>query len=449
MNSRIRFRHWFASRRISYIVRRLLILLTRYGITPSLAEKRVFDGVQALAKYSCRPTFAVPGRIVARNPDFCRELQRQGAELSIHGHDHVDFRSLEPGEARAQFMAAAAAFRRSGIEFEGFRCPYLSYTDELQPTLPPGEFAYSSNKAIWWDVVPPGADQYATAVFRSLRRFYCPTPSSEALAIPKINGQLLEIPASLPDDIQIADGLRLGRAGMKELWTDILYRTHSRGEIFVLISHPETFDQTTPALEDLLRTAQRLKPSVWVAQLRDVSRWWWEKSEFTTELSITGPRTRIQFTCSHRATILVRGVITRNRTRRWDGQYEIVEGREVEVAPGPLPLVGVADDVPSAALTFLADQGYIVEAGENAQRCGIFLRQPDFAVSEVALVEKIESSGAPLLRFWRWPDANRSVLCITGDLDAVSLFDYVSRLLPSSPLLPRFTMRAPADSRDS
>jgi hypothetical protein len=37
-------------------------------------------------------------------------------------------------------------------------------------------------------------------------------------------------------------------------------------------------------------------------------------------------------------------------------------------------------------------------------------------------------SPAPLVKLGRWPDGAKSALCLTGDLDALSLVDYLSRV---------------------
>ena len=51
---------------------------------------------------------------------------------------------------------------------------------------------------------------------------------------------------------------------------DLMFR---RGELFVLLFHPESYDQCAQAFENVLREARRPRPGVWVTQLRDVSRW--------------------------------------------------------------------------------------------------------------------------------------------------------------------------------
>src|SRR2546426_10959942 len=96
--------HWLELRDVRYISLRLLSLLKRYGITSVRAKKRAVDCVRLLAHYDCYPTFPTPGCVVSRNAAFCRELQGMGAELTVHGYDHVDFRSLSRAEASRQFI---------------------------------------------------------------------------------------------------------------------------------------------------------------------------------------------------------------------------------------------------------------------------------------------------------------------------------------------------------
>jgi len=46
----------------------------------------------------------------------------------------------------------------------------------------------------------------------------------------------------------------------------------------------------------------------------------------------------------------------------------------------------------------------------------------------VDLIEHIEASPGPLMKLGRWPDAAKSAFCLAGDLDALSLRDYMGRL---------------------
>ena len=84
-----------------------------------------------LAQYGCSPTLLVPGTIVKRYSKFIRRLQDFGVELGVHSYDHVDLKAVPPEVAGQQLLRAAQTFAQYGIQLYGFRCPYLSYTDEL------------------------------------------------------------------------------------------------------------------------------------------------------------------------------------------------------------------------------------------------------------------------------------------------------------------------------
>ena len=426
--------HWFELRSVLYIRCRLVALLHRYGLTASRAKKRTLHCVDTLARYDCRPTFPTPGQVVHRNGAFCRELQRRGAELAIHGYHHLDFRALSVDEARTQFARATSAYERNGIQHEGFRCPYLSYVERVNRSLP-STFEYSSNKAIEWNVVrsdaPRRTDTGAKAVFEGLSRFYQPVTSATHVSVPSMAGHMVEIPVCLPDDLQLLDGLKLDEPAMLEAWIDLLHQTHRRGELFDVLFHPESFDRCGPVLEAVLREARTLRPSVWVTQLRDINRWWREKSRFAVETFQEGASARLEFRCSERATVLIRHVDTSERVSEWDGSYRVLESRTLRLnASGKRPFVGVAAEPADAVVAFLTNQGYIVETGAEATECATFLGATELvrAQDQVQLIELIESAASPLVRFWRWPSNARSALCVTGDLDALSLTDYAARL---------------------
>ena len=411
-----------------YVYRRAAVLLDRYGLTPSKAANRVESLIATLAEYGCAPTLPTPGRVVERYPQFIRNLQNVGAEIAVHGYDHVDLGAYSPTEASKQLVRAAQVFARHGIEVYGFRCPYLSCSDDLLDALPKGMFDYSSNKAVWWDVIPSVEGNNVTAILDVLYRFYMPTSALDAVCTPWTRSNMVEIPVSLPDDLQLHDGLNLGPEGITQTWSQILHRTHRRGELFVLHFHPElTWRGQHPSVT-LLREARRLQPPVWIARLRDISSWWREKSSFAVAISHTPAGLHLSFTCSERATILVRGLGISNS--RWDGAYHQLRTRTLDVPAEPRPFVGLPANAPRRIVSFLREQSYILDTGETATRCATYIDAATLAglTSEVELIDYIEASPGPLVRYWRWPGAARSAMCVTGDLDALTLLDYASRL---------------------
>lgn len=415
--------HYFAIRGLS--------LLGRYGLGTGRSERRLLACVAQLARYKCYPTFLTPGRVVERYPAFFQRLERLGAELAVHGYDHVDFRRLADGDATAQFQRAVRAFQDSGISVEGFRCPYLSYRPDQARAVPTDVLGYSSNRALWWDVVQGGQRANGTPVLKRLMGYYEPASAERELAVPRMAGELLEIPVSLPEDLQLYDGLKLDPDAVGRAWTEIVRRTHARGELFVLMFHPELLDRSATAVEVVLREAARLHPHVWFTQLRGVNQWWREKAAFTTHLIDSGASLEIHFEATPRATILIRHLDLPEPTRPWDGAYRVLDGRTLRMPNGPRPFVGVAPGTPAATVALLRDQGYVVDTGPDAADCGVYLDAATLTAlpHEVALVHHVESNPAPLVRFWRWPNEAKSALCVSGDADALSLRDYLSRVV--------------------
>jgi peptidoglycan/xylan/chitin deacetylase (PgdA/CDA1 family) len=411
-----------------YLVRRLRSVVERYGVTPRKAQRRVRRCVETLGPHGLLPTFATPGTVIEAAPMFFRHLSDAGVEFAFHGHDHADFRRLSPSEADWQFRRALEAYSRAGIPCEGFRCPYLSYTPELEGVLPPGVFTYSSNRAIAWDVVPVDAEN---PVFAQLAGFYRAAASTEVVATPsRVDGRV-EIPASVPDDLELWDGLGSGEEGLLRAWLDTLNEVHRRGELFAPLFHPESFDLMRGPVEELLSAARAQRPRVWLTQLREVARWWHEKEAFRVGVHAEDDGLRLEFRCTDRATVLARAWPSREELRPWDGAWGALARRSVRLDGGARPFVGVAG-LDRESVAFLEQQGYVVDATEDAARCTLQLDPQTVSGlgSEVALVEHIERSGGPLVKFSRWPDEAKSVLCFAGDLDALSLRDYARRLRP-------------------
>jgi hypothetical protein len=420
---------WWASRGVPYLARRANALLRRYGLRPAKAEQRTIAGVRRLAHLGCHPTLPVPGRVVSRHPGFFLRLEELGVELAMHGYDHVDFRGLSRDEAISQFTRAAAAFQAAGLRFDGFRCPYLSCTNGVREVARDAGYAYSSNSAIEWNVIE--GRQQRTAIFDQLSAFYQPSPAETTLSLPRMARGLVEIPASVPDDLQLCDGLEYDSRAVAATWARILRHTHRRGELFVLVFHPEAFDRCGAAIEDVVREAGTLVPAVWVATLRDIASWWTVKSGYSVRTTSARGRLEMTFQCDENATVLARGLDGTAHGDPFMDRYHVIDNRTLSVSLPVRPFIGIAPDVPLETSDLLRQNGYILEISEDKGDYGIYLDAATLRSlpNEVELIEHLERSNAPLVRFWRWPRRARSALAVTGDLDALSLMDYAQRLV--------------------
>jgi len=425
-------RSWYAARGLRFIFLRGTKLLTRYGMSPAIAIRRLNECVDTLAGLGCAPTFPTPGNVVQRYPQFIRSLEERGVEIAVHSYEHVDLGALPVPMAMQQLERAIRTFEHFGIEARGFRCPYLGWSEELRDALPAGMFDYSSNEAICFELdnqVAGGKSEF----FEAVRRFYSGKLFSENVCLPSTRPNLIEIPVCVPDDLQLHDGMGLGPEGIDQEWGKILDQIYERGELFTLMFHPELSAFLGVPFKSLLRRASQFHLPVWVARLREVSDWWREKASFKIVITPVTTGLRLNFTCTPRATILVRGSDTIGSAPIWDGDYHRLQSNVLEISTNPRPFVGIAANAPERTVSFLRDQGYILDASETARSCGIFLDNDTLSklTNEVELVNYIEISPTPLVRFWRWPNGAKSALCITGDLDALTLFDYASRIFIS------------------
>jgi peptidoglycan/xylan/chitin deacetylase (PgdA/CDA1 family) len=415
-------------RRVSYLARRSVSLARRYGFRDGKAKERILRCVRALADYGLAPTFATPGSVIERAPEFFRELQAMGVEFAVHGYNHVDFRPLDHAAIREQFERAIDSFQRHGIAFEGFRCPYLSYTDKVAKIVPEGTFAYSSNEAISWDVLD---GREGTSTSGQLEEFYAPAPATEAISTPYVRGPFVEIPVSLPDDLQLLDGFGLKAPAISNVWKAAFDETYGRGELFGPLFHPESFDSIQPAVRDVVDEMRARQPKVWMTQLREIARWWRERESSEARTSTEGALLRIDFHGSKRATVLARDWPDGSTTATWGGRYSVVNDKTMRFDARTRPFVGLRGTSERTA-SILREQGYILELGEEASSCTVCIDRELASRFErdAEIVAHIESTAGPLLKFSPWPDGAKSAFYLAGDLDALSLREYTRRLLP-------------------
>ncbi len=424
------FKEWFSVRGPVYIHQRAKNLLERYHISSSHAIKRIDECIKSLIDQSCYPTFPTPAIVVKRYPQYFRRLQDEGVEIAIHGYQHINLNTYLVSDACKQLAKAVSVFESNGINVHGFRCPYLGCTDELLDTLPKGLFEYSSNKAIFWNVLTTPDNNNKNLVFDTLCNLYKATPSIHAISVPLNRLKMVEIPVCMPDDMELLDGLNFTPSEIVHVWSQILVNTHKRGELFNLIFHPELASLCEQPLCDVMRRAKLLHPQVWVARLWDISEWWNEKAGFYVEINPSLIGLHLNFVCSPRATILVKGLKLNNSGCPWDGPYQRLLTRTLEVPASPRPFIGLSPKTPQKVISFLQEQGYILDTTKQATSCSIYLEETSLAAmgSEVQLIDYIEAFTGPLVRYWRWPNGAKSALSITGDLDALSLVDYLWRL---------------------
>lgn len=425
------FMDWYKKRGLRFILKRAQKLRERYSFNPGKSITRIRDCVEKLSAYDCYPTFFVPGIVVKRNPEFIHELQDRGCEIGVHGYQHIDMRSIPPQEANQQLIKARELFREDGLESYGFRCPYLSVSDELIQNLEPGIFNYSSNRAIAW-VDQTQNNHQKNLLFETIVGFYHPLHAQSNLSLPYREKTILEIPVSVPDDLQMRDGMDLTPDEISGSMVETFNQIHKRGELYNLMFHPELASLLIEPFMKVLSEAHAYKGKVWIARLRDISEWWEEKDECKIQIDRKNGKYHLSITSPKRAKLLQRSVESDQITEDWDGRYQRYLDQQINLTCDHLPLIGLSPGVPDWVQNSLDQMGYILVDLGDWENCSIKITGEiiNHWDNPVKLIAGIEDLDVSLVRFWPWPDGYRSAICLSGDLDALSLMDYATRLLP-------------------
>lgn len=414
------------------MLKRARSITRHYGLSPARMDAALQLFVQTLQQFNCGASFAITALVLKRNRGVIK-YQDQNIELVVHGHTHADHSHMEPAMQRAELRRAREVFASAGLSASGFRPPYLLGGPDLRASIQATGFSYVSSQPIMWNVLDAADFTPSTrANYERAIAFYRPWLANERLSLPRFDDQLIEIPVSLPDDEILADRLQSdGNRLVERAWQRILSETYSRGELFTVQLHPERIKLCAQALSAVLGQARANAPPVWIARLDEIDAWWRARSAVSVEVQQTGEGAwRLSVVGPPGATILARGVQTAEPVEPWADHYVRVASTTCNVRAACWPLVGVSPASPAALISFLRQQGYIVLVSRDRRAFSIYLDQTDFSArDERPIVAQIEENAGPLVRLGRWPNGARSALCVSGDIDALTLWDYGLRLL--------------------
>jgi hypothetical protein len=257
--------------------------------------------------------------------------------------------------------------------------------------------------------------------------FYRAQSAAESPALPQIIDRLVRIPYCLPDDEALVDRLQLTHTeSIAKVWLEILQRTHVLGELFTLGLHPERFAVCEGALRAVLSQAKSMSPAVWIARLDEIATWWCSRMKTTYQVvKETGDSFRLTVDGPVGTTILAHSTTVNAPTELWVNGYQRVLSNDFVFQADRLPFIGLSPAASPRLADFLRQQGYIVETSEECHRYSCYVDQTEFeAEHERQLLTRIEGTDRPLIKLGRWPDGALSALAITGDIDALTLWDY-------------------------
>jgi peptidoglycan/xylan/chitin deacetylase (PgdA/CDA1 family) len=428
---------------IHNFARRLWTVFTRFGISEAKTQKALQTVYGCLQQYNAAPTFFIPAVVLRRHPALIAELAQAGAEIGIHGYVHNDYRTLSKHEQYKQTKQAISVFQRTQIPYQGFRNPYLGWTEESLHVFTELGFSYESNEAIIHDVIDLGhfSPLLRSGLEKSLALFQA-LPCNACTLRPHFEGPLLRIPTSIPDDEIVFDRLRIISAEeVGDILSRIMQRVYDLGGLYVLNLHPERAVLCKQALDKLLSHASSRPLPVWQACLKDIAQWWKEHSQFRFHITQLAPhRWRVEATCTPRATLLARHLTVEDQpTTAWSGPDVRLQAYSCTVNATRCPCIGLSPQTPQHVLDFLLEQGYPSRycSQEEGQMYTLYLDLPqglgttreERLQRRSALVQQIEEIDTPFLRFGCWPDGSQAALAISGDIDSVTVQDFFLRVL--------------------
>ena len=423
--------------------RRLGTVFTRFGFSEAQTRNGLHSIVASLRQFDGAPTFFIPAVVLGRHPALISEIVRNGAEIGVHGYVHNDYRTLSRDQQYSQTRKAISVFEQIRIPYYGFRNPYLGWTKESLEVYAALGFRYESNIAVLHEVVNLNdfSPLLQSGFAKSLDLFQA-VPCSIYRLRPQFEGAILRIPTSIPDDEMLFDRLRITNPVMVgQIWSQVMQRVYDRGGLYTLNLHPERGVLCRRALDTLLAYARSQKLPVWVARIGEIAAWWKERSQFRFTFTRVGEgRWRVVAACSDTATILARRLnVEDQNVTPWYGADEWVQSRDFTVSAPLCPSIALSKQTPGEVMNFLHEQGYSVLPCTQDEAAGyaLYLDRPqglgttpeEQLASKIALVEQIEALEQPLLRFGCWPGGNRAALCISGDIDSITVQDFFLRIV--------------------
>jgi peptidoglycan/xylan/chitin deacetylase (PgdA/CDA1 family) len=431
---------------IHNFARRLWTVFTRFGITETRIRQALLTAIETLRQCNAAPTFFIPAVVLRRHPALLAEISQCGAEIGIHGYVHNDYRSLSAVKQFKQTEQAISVFRSTNIPYQGFRNPYLGWTEESLTVFTALNFTYESNEAILHDVIdldllPPAL---RSGYEKSLVLFQALTCNAYTLR-PHFDGPLVRIPTSIPDDEMLFDRLRITEPEeVGDIWSKVMQGVYDLGGVYALNLHPERAVPCNKALTKLLSYAHSRPLPVWLTRLQDIAQWWKERSNFRLVITqLAFECWQVQAICSPRATLLARNLTVKNQpVISWYGHDKRLQACDCIVNATLCPCIGLSSQTPQEVADFLHELGYPVvhSSQEESSQYALYLDLPEgFGTTREeqiqwrsSLLQRIEQLDAPLLYFGCWPDGKRAALAITGDIDSVTIQDFFLRIFEVS-----------------
>jgi peptidoglycan/xylan/chitin deacetylase (PgdA/CDA1 family) len=407
-----------SSRGLKNTVDRAVQIGTRFGITAARMETRLVAYADLVGEYGGAPSLPITAVVLDRNPQVARRLLEAGVELCVHGLVHTDMARLPAEIQEDHIRRAVDIFASHGIAFEGFRSPYLKFNRATLLAVEKVGFRYDSNLPFYWE--PPEAlksvgPEEADGLRRGLR-FYGPVKFPAERSLPRYVGDIIEIPVSLPDDEIMLDRMGLPVSRIGDAWTEMAGQALARRELLTLQLHPERILHLEAALRRVLEFA-RSGSSFWLAKMKEIAAWWDARTRAAVEV-VPSDEGTYQVTLSGPAGL---GLVALEPLSGL--VLDIKDGRSVR-SPAR-PVIGVPESAPEVLRRNIRELGYFFEITADRDLVNLYV---DRDVEPAGLEKLIALCPKPLLADTRWPAPYKAAITVTGDIDCLTLGDFLRRL---------------------
>lgn len=419
-------------RSMIHVAKRVLHILNSYGITTKQFYQTLSSYVDTVQEFGVTPTFPVTAKVVEKHPKLFQDFQEVGVQFAIHGYQHIDYTQIAPNEVKHHLEAAIDVFEKNKLNWSGFRFPFLRYDDVCLRLLDETGYSWDSSYVINWPLLK--RDQFRDTRWQSyetMLKSYKTVDGNSTYALPEMRGNLVEIPVSVPDDDILIERLDIrDDDALYNILQKNMEMVRDQEGMLTLQLHPERFPYFHHPLKGCIQSAKQ-NEHVWIPTLNNISKWWRDKQSFRFEVKkIRKKKYKITANCDSKTTILVRSDEMRGeRSNLWNNAFKIDE-YSWEMKSATKPVIGVEPNAIDQVGSFLLGEGFAFECIEQDQEYSFLVEaQKSFDNTEKKkLLDSINQSTKPLIRFWRWPHESKYCLCISGDIDCVTIGDFGERL---------------------
>lgn len=251
---------------------------------------------------------------------------------------------------------------------------------------------------------------------------------------------MIDIPVSAPDDEILYEQYRIRNADrLRDVWIAVFRQVHSRGELFHVLFHPERLCLIHESFRGLIDHIQEYSATVWFPTLNQLADWWKRRSSWSWE-PVDNDLVKIE--APPASTILVKDCPSRSGQARSGYVYKSYRALP-PASLYPAFTIGLSRRCPPSISQFLHDEGFLAIQNEKASQHSLFLDHSDFNETAArALLDEIDNCEKPLLRLWRWPNGLQSAFCLSADICAIDLRDFIDRTMNFCSKLSKHCQRA-------